>query len=172
VPDIYAILSGRSGKHDAGRFAVRVARREACGVAEEAVEMMAPLAAEKDIEIRKEIPEHLAEVSCDRERILQVFSNLIGNAIQFCTRGCSVTISVELHGDMVQVCVADTGPGIPQEQVSHVFDRYWQAERTPGKGLGLGLSITKGIVEPHQGRVWVESEPGKGSRFYFTLPVA
>lgn len=103
---------------------------------------MEPLAAEKQMQIRKDIPQHAAEVLCDKERILQVFSNLIGNAIEHCPERAVISLGVEIHDDKAQVCVSDNGPGISSEDQAHVFDRYWQAERTPTMGLGLGLSIT------------------------------
>jgi signal transduction histidine kinase len=155
-----------------GRLPVRLKKHEVGSLADEAADMMAPLAAEKHMQIRKNIPKHAAEVLCDKERILQVFSNLIGNAIKHCPERCTITLGVEVRDNEAQVCVSDTGPGISKEDQAHVFDRYWQADQAPRTGLGLGLSITKGIVEAHGGKVWVKSEPGKGSHFYFTLPVA
>ena len=109
-------------------------------------------------------------VPCDWDRILQVFSNLIGNAIKFTSHVGEVGVRVEhkCHGE-IEFCVWDTGPGIPAENIPHLFKRYWQAEKTSGMGTGLGLFIVKTIIEAHGGRIWVESALGKGAKFYFTL---
>ena len=82
-----------------------------------------------------------------------------------------ISVEASLHGDEVQFAIADTGPGIPNEHLSDIFSPYWQAKRAERLGAGLGLPIAKGIVEAHGGRIWVESEPGAGTEFYFTLPV-
>jgi signal transduction histidine kinase len=104
--------------------------------------------------------------------VLQVFGNLIGNAIKFTPKGGEIRILTSLDNGEVRFTVADSGPGIPPEHLSHVFDRYWQAKSTAKLGTGLGLSIAKGIVEAHGGRIWVESPPGYGAQFNFTLPLA
>ena len=102
--------------------------------------------------------------------MLQVFANLIGNAIKFTPKGGQIRILACHESDVVRFTIADSGPGIPPEHVDHVFDRYWQAKSTAKLGAGLGLSIAKGIVEAHGGRIWVESPPGTGAEFNFTLP--
>jgi signal transduction histidine kinase len=109
----------------------------------------------------------------DRERILQAFSNLVGNAVKFTPSGGEVRIEAAANGDEVVLSVVDTGSGISQADLGHVFDRYWQAKsrRRGRQGIGLGLVIVKGIVEAHGGRIWVESELGVGSRFSFSVPV-
>jgi Signal transduction histidine kinase len=111
-------------------------------------------------------------VSSDRERVLQVFANLIGNAIKFTPKGGAIRILAGVEDSNIRFIVADTGPGIPPEHLNHVFDRYWQAKSTAKLGTGLGLSIAKGIVEAHGGRIWVESPPNQGAQFNFTLPAA
>ena len=103
---------------------------------------------------------------------LQVFSNLIGNAIKFSPEGATITVRAEPLGDELKYSVADTGHGIPAEQLPHLFERFWQATKTAQLGTGLGLSIAKGIVEAHGGRIWAESQVGVGSTFCFTLPRA
>ena len=110
-------------------------------------------------------------VTADPGRIIQVLSNLIGNAIKFSPRGGRVTVQAEPRGTEVLFSVTDTGPGIDPEHLSHVFDRFWQARRATRAGAGLGLAIAKGIVEAHGGCIWVESELGKGAIVSFTLPV-
>ncbi len=112
-------------------------------------------------------------VLADRHRVLQVLSNLIGNAMKFTPPGGMITYRAEpQNANMVKITVADTGPGIPKENLGDIFNPYWQAKRTARLGAGLGLPIAKGIVESHGGRIWVESEPGGGTKFFFTLPVA
>jgi PAS domain S-box-containing protein len=110
--------------------------------------------------------------SCDRERIVQVLTNLIGNAIKFSPPGATITVRAEPFGDELKYSVADTGPGISPEQLPHIFERFWQASETAQLGTGLGLSIARGIVEAHGGRIWAESAVGLGSTFCFTLPRA
>jgi len=101
-----------------------------------------------------------------------VFSNLVGNAIKFTPAGGRLTISAAASESEVRFEIADTGPGIPAEQLPHVFGQFWQGTRGDRRGIGLGLAIAKGIVEAHGGRIWVESQVGEGSRFYFTLPLS
>ncbi|HVS30051.1 MAG TPA: HAMP domain-containing sensor histidine kinase [Thermoanaerobaculia bacterium] len=113
-----------------------------------------------------------AVVHADRDRIMQVLSNVIGNALKFTPAGGMITVRAgEPESGEVQFQVSDTGPGIPREHLDHVFDPYWQAKRTERMGAGLGLPIAMGIVDAHGGRIWAESEPGKGTTFRFTLPV-
>jgi len=110
-------------------------------------------------------------IHADRERLLQVFSNLIGNALKFTPRGGKVTLVAEQEGNDVRFAVIDTGPGISATQLPHVFERFW-GDMTPGvKSTGLGLYIAKEIVTAHGGRIWVASEPGGGAAFYFTIPL-
>jgi signal transduction histidine kinase len=107
----------------------------------------------------------------DRERILQVFSNLVGNALKFTPEGGSIRVRIAKGDDHVLISVADTGSGIPDEYVPHLFERYWKGKRDGRTGTGLGLYIAKGIVEAHNGRIWLESRLGVGTTFYFTLPL-
>jgi signal transduction histidine kinase len=99
-------------------------------------------------------------------------SNLVGNAVKFTPRQGRITVSANRLDREVRFAVIDTGPGIAPEQVSHIFGRFWQAKSSDSRGIGLGLAIAKGIVEAHNGRIWVESQVGAGSTFYFTLPTA
>jgi signal transduction histidine kinase len=137
----------------------------------EALEQMHPLASTKGIQLKSEQPDYIAPIIVDRERIMQVLANLIGNAIKFSPAGSIITIRAEQFGNDVQFSVEDTGSGIPEDQLAHVFDRFWQSPGTAKKGTGLGLFIVKGIVEAHGGRVWAESNVAAGSTFYFTLPI-
>ena len=99
-------------------------------------------------------------------------SNLVSNAIKFTPQEGAIRVSARQRGHQIVLSVADTGPGIPQEHLSKIFDRFWQAPGTKQKGSGLGLSIAKGIVEAHGGTIWAESQLGRGSSFLVTLPLA
>lgn len=129
-------------------------------------------AQERHQKLLVDLDHHLPSVVCDEGRFMQVISNLVGNAIKFTQEGGEISLTARQKGNVVQVTIADTGAGIPPEEIPYIFDRYWQAERTKDLGTGLGLAITKGIVEAHGGKLWVNSEPGKGSQFHFTVPMA
>jgi signal transduction histidine kinase len=138
----------------------------------DALELLRPLAAAKRIVLAADVSPGLPPVAADRERVLQVFSNLGGNALKFTPDGGRVDIQATARGAAVAFAVRDTGPGIAPEDLPHVFDRFWQAKKAARAGVGLGLAIAKGIIEAHGGSISVESEPGRGSCFTFTLPVA
>ena len=159
-------------KIQAGGLAVELATVDVSSVVQEAFESASPLATAKKLTLDRSIDENIPPVSADRDRVLQVLGNLLGNAIKFTPVGGNVTVRAEHDGAEARFSVCDTGPGIPPDHVPHVFDRYWQAKSTAKLGTGLGLSIAKGIVEAHAGRIWVESEPGRGASFIFTLPCA
>lgn len=129
-------------------------------------------AAEASIAMRVDAAEGLPDVDADRERLLQVLENLVGNAIRFTPLGGTITLGATALPGEVLFRVADTGAGIPAENLGRVFERFWQASRAERHGAGLGLPICKGIVEGHGGRIWVESQPGAGTTFYFTIPTA
>ena len=130
-------------------------------------------AAESDLALECSLPERLPVVTADRWRVRQVFSNLIGNAIRLTPAGGRIVVAAEApDGDAVRFSVSDTGPGISEQDLPHLFERYWQAKRSRRGAAGLGLAIAQGIVRAHGGRIWVESQLGIGSTFYFTLPTA
>ncbi len=156
----------------AGGLAVDPIPIDVKSLVHEAAEAATPLASASHLRVETEVPEPSPMVSSDRERILQVFANLIGNAIKFTPKGGEIRIHAVCDSSEIRFVVADTGPGIPAEHLDHVFDRYWQAKSTAKLGTGLGLSIAKGIVEAHGGRIWVESPPNSGAQFNFTLPAA
>ena len=137
----------------------------------EAVELLDSIAKEKSVRLEADVSV-VADVFCDRERMLQVFSNIVGNAIKFSPEGRSVKVLGRRVDGMVRFTVIDSGPGLPQDQLAHVFERFWQGTGSKPTGLGLGLAIAKGIVEAHGGSIGAESELGKGCTFFFTLPVA
>ncbi|MCY1045096.1 PAS domain-containing sensor histidine kinase [Corallococcus sp. bb12-1] len=136
----------------------------------EAVELHRALAEAKSLQLVAVVPEGLPTVFADRERALQIFSNLVGNALKFTPEGGSITLRVRAEGGQVRFSVRDTGPGIPPEDLPHLFEPFWQAHAKRKEGAGLGLAIVKGLVEAHGGQLGVESHPGAGSTFFFTLP--
>jgi signal transduction histidine kinase len=157
---------------EAGHLSVDRQGHEIYGLIRDAFEMLSPLARAKSIDLRVEVLTPPRSVLCDRERVLQVFSNLVGNAIKFTKEGGAVAIRAELQRNQACFAVRDNGPGIPETIRLHLFERYWQAEDASKKtGRGLGLYIAKGIVEAQGGRIWFDSELGAGSTFYFTLPL-
>jgi light-regulated signal transduction histidine kinase (bacteriophytochrome) len=158
-------------KLDSGTVGLELKEHSAAELLRDAVQLLMPIAIEQSVklEIDPNTPAGCL-VCCDRERLLQVLSNLVGNAVKFTGRDGRVWIGVEPEAREIRFSVSDTGPGIAREHLNCVFDRYWQARQTQRLGTGLGLSIAKGIVEAHGGRIWVESELGKGSTFQFTVP--
>jgi PAS domain S-box-containing protein len=136
----------------------------------EALEMMRHTVEEKHAAIEL-APSQESLVSCDRDRILQVFANLIGNATRFVPHGGTIRIAAHRKERQCEFVVADDGPGIDLESQSHIFDRFWQAPASVRHGIGLGLAIAKGIVEAHGGEIRVESAIGSGSRFFFEIPL-
>jgi PAS domain S-box-containing protein len=152
-----------------GRLSVTLRAQDAKDIVDEVCEVLEPLATQKQQHLVRESPGEL-RVSCDHDRVIQLFSNVIGNAIKFTPDGGNITVRAVGDGERVRFAVVDDGPGIPADELPHVFDRYYQARRKNRDGIGLGLSIARGIVEAHGGRIWVESEEGKGSSFLFELP--
>ena len=137
------------------------------------MEEIRPQAEAKGVKMELQVKGDIPMTVGDEERIGQVITNLLSNAVKFTPPGGTVTVRLTPHGKMLLTEVIDTGPGIPPEQRDKVFDKFYQLSdvhtRQQG-GSGLGLSIAKSIVEAHNGRIWVESEVGQGTTFYFTLP--
>jgi len=134
------------------------------------VEIHRPAAQAAGVTLSVTAARDLSPVLGDWHRLLQVFSNLIGNALKFTAPHGHVTIAADRSGEELVFSITDTGAGIPPDELPHVFDRYWKLHPTDRRGAGLGLAIVKGIVEAHGGRMWAESVLGQGSRFSFTLP--
>lgn len=156
---------------DAGGFSVAQTDCDVGELLRDAIDMFASIASSKSIQLRASAPEQQGlRVHADRERSLQVLSNLIGNAIKFTPQGGTIDLSAEAEGDWVRFAVADNGPGVAPEHVPHLFARFWKTETGERRGTGLGLFISKGIVDAHGGRIWVESQLGHGATFRFTLP--
>jgi PAS domain S-box-containing protein len=155
---------------EAGRLSIEQAPVPAGPVVSDSVEAQRSLAASASLELRIDMPDDVPAVWADRDRLLQVFENLIGNAIKFTKPGGCITVGAASRDGAIEFRVSDTGAGIASEDLPHVFDRFWQARQAGHRGAGLGLPIVKGIVEAHGGRVRVESSPGRGSTFFFTIP--
>jgi signal transduction histidine kinase len=159
-------------KLEAGRVGIDARELQVAPLVREAHEMLAPLAAEKSIRLDYSVSETLPAVTADGGRVLQVLSNLVGNAVKFTPKEGRIVIRADPAPGGVRFSVADTGPGIPQEQLGKLFGRFWQGNPADRRGIGLGLSIAKGIIDAHGGRIWVESRVGEGTTFYFTLGTA
>jgi signal transduction histidine kinase/CheY-like chemotaxis protein len=132
-----------------------------------------PLAAAKNLSLRLELPSALPPVRADRDRIAQVLNNLLANALKFTERG-EITVGAAAGDEHVRVYVSDTGPGIPEAEREQIFEKFHQISNglaAKPRGTGLGLAISAEIVASHGGRIWVDSAPGRGSTFHFTLPV-
>jgi signal transduction histidine kinase len=158
-------------KIEAGRFALQKRAEPVDQIVDESLALLRPLAESKGLALREEIEPGLV-VLADRERVFQVLSNLIGNAIKFTPSGGRIILRAAAHGDHALFAVTDTGPGVAPEDMPRIFDRYWQAPKKGSAGSGLGHYIAKGIVEAHGGRIWAERAEGGGAAFRFTLPLA
>lgn len=168
IADLLDVTRLEGGK----RLPIQPERVEVASMFSEAYELFKAQAAAASITLRADPAENVPAVHADRHRVLQVLSNLIGNSLKFTPAGGVIAFAAETKDDEVMITVNDTGPGIPARHLNDIFSPYWQAKRTERLGAGLGLPIAKGIVESHGGRIWVESEQGKGSKFFFTLPIA
>ena len=157
-------------KLETGRLAIEVEDTAVGVLIDEAVETLGPLAAGNGVALSAVVDPGLPLICVDRGRILQVLSNLVGNAIKFTPDGGQIVVHARESPEAVRVSVIDTGPGIPQDQMQRIFGRFWQANATDRRGLGLGLTIAKSIVEAHGGRIGAESRPGEGTEFWFTVP--
>jgi signal transduction histidine kinase len=165
-----------ASKLESGTMRLDTASIELRGLVEELRKQMLPLAREKEIALEEQIPEDLPLLQADRAKLRRVLVNLVSNALKFTPRGGRVELRAHPEGPgSVRVSVADTGVGIAPEDLSDIFDKYAQARSRATrseKGTGLGLYITRQLVELHGGRIEVQSEVGKGSVFSFTIPIA
>lgn len=157
---------------DEGGLRVNCRPIEVENLLSEALESHQPVARRAGINLRLQLAKTLPNILGDRDRLLQVLDNLIENALKFSDSGSTVAMAAERRGDKLLFRVADTGPGISSDQLAHLFDRFWQARAGDKRGAGLGLAISKGIVELHGGRIWAESEIGNGTEISFVIPVA
>ncbi len=155
---------------EAGRIQVNAAAFDAVVLLKHLESQFGILAEESGVRLHIVRPADPLPVIGDFDRLLQVFSNLLGNALKFTPRNGEIRVDYRIDGGHVRFIVADTGPGIAARDQEHLFNRYWQAHGTKQRGTGLGLYIAKGIIEAHKGRIWVESAIGRGARFSFTIP--
>jgi signal transduction histidine kinase len=155
----------------AGRLSLDVETVSVAAIIRQAEETFRPLAEKRHIRFEA-AADNGATVRADPTRVSQIVGNLLGNAIKFTPENGSVRLRAIRDDRQVEFQVIDDGPGIPAASVPHLFDSFWQARLSDRRGVGLGLTIAKGIVEAHGGRMWVESSVGEGSTFHFTLPLA
>jgi PAS domain S-box-containing protein len=151
-------------------LSIEASEQDPASLLHEICESSRPLMEERLITFRCQVSGRLPRVHFDHDRILQVLSNLISNAVKFTPESGTIVVTLAAADGHVQFSVSDSGPGIRDQDLAHIFERFWQATRTASLGTGLGLPIAKGIVEAHGGAIWVESEPGVGTTFHFTLP--
>jgi signal transduction histidine kinase/CheY-like chemotaxis protein len=157
---------------EAGCLSIRRADTDVGQLLREAYDAMMPLAGKKSLTLRTRFPHETWSVRCDRDRVLQIFGNLVGNAVKFTPEGGTITIDAEHRPDAVLFTVRDSGPGIPMHLLPYLFDRHWRGTEAKEGSLGLGLFISKALVEGMGGTIWVTSQLGQGSAFAFTLPLA
>lgn len=160
---------------DADSFSLEIGAVEPAAVIGRALDLLEPQAAAAGLELAWKGERDLPTVAADGDRIVQVITNLVGNAIRFTKAGGSIELRTARGPDELRITVVDSGAGIPADRLERLFDRFWRRNDGEGEGgrdgTGLGLWIARGIVEAHGGRIWAESEPGVGSRFSFTLPL-
>ncbi len=156
---------------DAGKLSFTTDLADSAGLVKEAVEVFQSAAKAKGLVLDADLAGDEREARFDHDRMLQVLANLITNAIKFTPTGGTVRVRREYEGDTARFCVSDTGAGIPADMLEAIFQRFWQVGKNDRRGLGLGLYISKCIVEAHGGKIWAESTPGRGSRFFFTVPL-
>jgi PAS domain S-box-containing protein len=155
-----------------GTMSVRRSPIDTAALAREVCESNELVASSKKLSIDCRVPDTLPRINADRDRLIQVFGNLVGNAMKFTPPGGVITIEARIREQMILFSVRDSGSGIPESDLKNVFQPYWQAKKTAHLGAGLGLAIVRGIVEAHGGNVWAENAPGGGASFSFTIPIA
>jgi two-component system phosphate regulon sensor histidine kinase PhoR len=161
-------------KMDADRLGLEICRLSVRQFVESCVETAQRPAGEKDLRISVNLSNHLPDIAADRRRLAEVLQNLLDNAIQYTAPGGQIILSASADGSEVRFTVSDTGIGIPQADQPRIFERFYRVDAARSRevgGTGLGLAIAKHLVEVHGGRIWVESEVGKGSQFHFTVPI-
>jgi PAS domain S-box-containing protein len=156
---------------EVGHFSVRPDREALGEIVDEALEVLRPIADRENVRLEVRVADRTGTVLADRQRVIQVIGNLVGNAIRVSPGGTLVSLDAAVSGPEVVFRVSDAGPGIPLEEVPHLFKRFWRPDRAGGLGAGLGLAIARGIVEAHGGRIDAETGP-RGSTFWFTVPTA
>jgi signal transduction histidine kinase len=157
---------------DSGKLRIVKASHDACALAAEIRQSYQPLFASQKLTFGADIPRGSAFAPLDYDRVIQVLSNLLGNALKFTPEGGTVRLRVQAQASALEFVVRDPGPGIAASALPHIFEKFWQPGTNGARGLGLGLHICKSIIEEHGGKIWVESTVGQGAAFFFTLPLA
>ncbi len=157
---------------DAGKLAMQMVQGDVASLVVEAVEALQITASARGVSLAVQDAQAPFLAEFDHDRLLQVLANLIGNSIKFTPKGGSIRVHCERVGESLEFCVADTGEGIPAAMLEAIFERFWQVGKNDRRGLGLGLYISRCIVEAHGGNIRAESRPGQGTRMHFTLPVS
>ncbi len=157
---------------EAGKLSVVPRSGDARKPVREVINMFREATSERSVSLKAALPSVPLPASFDGGRVVQVLQNLLGNAIHFTPAEGSISVAAASSGKFVNIAVRDSGPGIPASDLSGIFERFRQVEKRGRKGLGLGLYISRSIVEAHGGRIWAENTPGYGSTFTFTLPGA
>lgn len=157
---------------DSGKLAMHVAPGDVASLVVEAVDALQVLASAKGISLEAQNPLGPCAAAFDHDRMLQVLANLIANSIKFTPKGGSIRVHCKNVGESFEFCVDDTGEGIPGAMLEAVFERFWQVGKNDRRGLGLGLYISRCIVEAHGGTIRAQSSPGHGTRMVFTLPIS
>jgi signal transduction histidine kinase len=155
---------------DGGTLSVATSRGDTSALIDEAIDMFHGLAVGKGVSLEGDVTERPLPATFDHDRLTQVLANLITNAIKFTPRGGSIVVHNERTPDGLRISVRDTGMGIPCDKLEMVFERFWQVGKNDRRGVGLGLYISRSIVQAHGGTIWAESSPGVGSTLSFILP--
>jgi signal transduction histidine kinase len=155
---------------DAGKLAMKPVRGDWVALITEVADTFRAAASAKGIALRTEIARQPLLGKFDHDRMLQVLGNLLSNSIKFTAQGGEIACRVERVAEELRICVSDTGTGIPENALSSIFERFGQVGQNDRRGLGLGLYISRCIVEAHHGSIWAESKHGEGSTICFKLP--
>jgi signal transduction histidine kinase len=162
---------------EAGQLKLETGPIDVADLVRRRINQIEVIAQKKGVAIRADLPEGLPKVTGDGKRIEQVLTNIVNNALNYTPEGgnIDVTVTPDAGRTGITITVADTGEGIPSDQLPHIFERFYRVDEARSKksgGAGLGLAIAKQMVELHGGKIWAESEVGKGSKFSFTMPAA
>ena len=160
------------GNIETGRLALCLEQHAPSGIIDETLSGFEHAAQQANLRLTAEVQPQLPRIVCDRDRILQVFSNLVDNAVKATADGGQITLRAAARGNELLFSVTDDGAGIGGEDLEHLFERYWRGAEAQHRGNGLGLAIAHGIVAAHGGTIWVESQLGRGTTFWFTVPGA
>jgi signal transduction histidine kinase len=156
-----------------GRFPIVRVPHEPAAILAELTAVVGPIARERAVAFRAEPAGALPTIACDAERVVQALANLVSNAIKVTPRAGAIDVAV--RGDdaaALVFSVHDTGPGLPPDEIAMLFEPTWRSKHADYRGTGLGFAIARGIVEAHGGRIWADSEPGRGTTVVFSLPLA